>query len=386
MKKVLLIMPTFCHGGTVRSAISLMKHYDKTRYKIDVFCLQRYGELESYFKDYNIIDQNIELASYIGLSKIYKKLNFGNKIKAMYYYIKRKLFGVKKEKLFKKIARKIVKNKNYDCVIAFQEGMVTEFVTYIPVERKIAWIMCDYARYLTLVNRDEANIYNKYNDIVCVSKTTADSFIKCIPSVKDKVHPIYVMLDNEKIINSSKVQIEDIKFDTSKFTIVSIGRMDPVKQFSKIPLIANELKEKELQFKWYIIGDGGDEKSKVIDEIKKYNLENDVILLGSKENPYYYLNKANLFVCVSESEACPNVINEAKILNKAILTNSFPAAYEFIVSGENGIICDINEMSKYIDKFINDKEFYKKIIDGIKGFTYDNESIIKEIDNLIVGE
>ena len=69
-----------------------------------------------------------------------------------------------------------------------------------------------------------------------------------------------------------------------------------------------------------------------------------------------------------------------------IISNCFPAAYEFITSGENGIICDIFEMANYIEKLINDKDFYNKIIAGINGFIYDNESIIKKIDDLIVGE
>ena len=43
-----------------------------------------------------------------------------------------------------------------------------------------------------------------------------------------------------------------------------------------------------------------------------------------------------MVVSTSVSEACPNVINEAKILHTPIVATNFGSVYEFIEDGVNG--------------------------------------------------
>jgi len=384
MKKILLVLPSFQHGGTVRSARSFVEKNNDEEFEIDVFCMQRVGEFESYFKKCNILNENVELASFISLSVVFSGYSFLKKIVSLFYYFKSKVFGRKKDVIFSKVAKKIAKKKKYDCVLAFQEGLATEFTSYIPIEKKIAWVRCDYSRYYKMVNVDESNIYKKFTSIICVSKYTANKFIEYIPSVKEKVYSIYNLIDFESIINDSKKEITDDRFDNSVFTMVSIGRMDPVKQFTKIPIISKMLVENECEFKWYIIGDGGKEKEEVIKLINDYKLQNYVYLLGAKENPYSYIKKSDLLVCLSSSEACPNVINEAKILHIPILSNTFPTVFEFVINEYNGILCEIEDMHVTIKELINNKNSLNIIKENIKDFVYDNEQIMTDIYNLIL--
>lgn len=386
MKKVLLVLPSFQHGGTVRSARSFVEKNDNKKCTIDVFCLQRIGQFEKYFKKCKILKSEVELECYISLSTVFKNYSFTNKIKALFYYIKRKIFKYSNEFMYNKISKKITKRCKYDCVLAFQEGLATDFARYIPVNNRIAWVRCDYSRYYKMTNIDETEIYMLYNSIVCVSEYTASIFKKYLPRVQNKVYSIHNLIDFESIILDSNKKIVDSNFDNSYFTMISIGRIDPVKQFVLIPDIAYKLKAKGYNFYWYILGDGGKEKDALIDKINELKVNDCVILLGSRENPYPYILKSDLLVCLSSSEACPNVINEAKILHKPIVSNSFPSVYEFIENGNNGLICEINQMFDILENIITNPHIIEKISNNLSNYIYDNKKIMKSIYDLILEE
>lgn len=386
MKKILLILPSFEHGGTVRSARSFVEKNDNTKFEIDVFCLQRTGEFEKYFKKCNILKSKVELETFISLSVVFKNYSFFKKIVSLVYYLKRKILKSTKEKVYSKVANKICKKNKYDCVLAFQEGLATDFARYTPVKNKIAWVRCDYSRYYKMVNVDETAIYSSYNSIVCVSEYTAKIFVDYLPLVKNKVHAIHNIIDFESIILDSKKEIDDTRFDNSCFTMVSIGRIDPVKQFSKIPYIAYELKKCGCIFKWYIVGDGGKEKEEVVNKITELNVSDCVIMLGAKENPYPYIKNSNILVCLSSSEACPNVINEAKILHKPVVSNCFSSVYEFIEHNFNGVICEIDQFPDVLKNIIFNPQIIDNISQNLNDYVYNNKKIMNDIYNLILEE
>lgn len=173
----------------------------------------------------------------------------------------------------------------------------------------------------------------------------------------------------------------DISFDPEYFNIVSIGRLDPVKRMSIIPTIANHLVNKGDKIRWLVIGPkGGTDKeyAELTDGIRKFNLGEHVLYLGMQSNPYPFIKNADLLVNTSISEACPYVINEAKILGTPIVCTDFGSAKEFIDSGSTGLISPIDDMAETIHQYINNAEIRNHIKDNLNGFKYDNESIIEQ--------
>lgn len=57
------------------------------------------------------------------------------------------------------------------------------------------------------------------------------------------------------------------------------------------------------------------------------NVEKTFFLLGSKENPYPYIKKADYFFIFSLKENSSNVLSEAMILNKKILITDTETKY-----------------------------------------------------------
>lgn len=383
MKKILLVLPSFTHGGTIRVAQSLVELIDKNKYDVHICALQHNGDLKSLFKDCFILNENINLSVNISLSSVLKRVSFVKKILAVLFYMFGKVFYRNKHNLYAKVGRKIQKKYNYDVIIAFQEGITTEVVSSFENVRKIAWIHCDYSRYKSLTNKDEFEIYNKFEKIVCVSTFTKKAFDKEIPNLSHKSCAIHNLMDSNYIINKSLETNPNNEELFDCFSIVSVGRMDPVKQFNLIPKIASKIKENGLKFKWFIIGDGGIEKDIIKEEIEKFNLEDTVIMVGALENPYNYMVNSDLLVCLSSSEACPNVINEARILHIPILTNNFGSVNEYVENNFNGIIIENNEMADYIVKLITDNSIIASIKDNINEFVYENDYIIKQICELM---
>ena len=274
-----------------------------------------------------------------------------------------------------------IEKDNYDCVISFQESASLPFVAKFSNPNKITWIHCDYSRIFTN-KMDEYAVFSKYCKIVTVSEYTRVSFCKLLPSLESRVVVIYNIMDSSAIIQKSKEPIDDDRFSIEEFTIISVGRISAVKQFNLIPSIASNLKTRGLAFKWYILGGKHEIEPyrKLMQAISDYSVENEVICLGNKTNPYPYFKVADLLVSTSSSEACPMIFNEAKILNLPVVTNNFGSAHEFIVEGQDGQICSLTVMADVIDNIIHTQRRFNPHI----SIDFDEQYILSQIDKLLI--
>jgi hypothetical protein len=157
-----------------------------------------------------------------------------------------------------------------------------------------------------------------------------------------------------------------------------------VKQFERIPLIAYRIKKLTTKpFFWYIIGSGETEET-IRSEIKKYNLQKTVVLLGAKDNPYPYVRTADLLVCTSSSESFSYVIAEAKVLHTPVLSNQFPVAKE-VVDNMSGWMADLDEFPQLLALIIgNVNGEYDSKKSSIANYQYDNEKSLRAIDSLLL--
>ena len=153
--------------------------------------------------------------------------------------------------------------------------------------------------------------------------------------------------------------------------------------FKNIPSIAAELKKMSVDFKWYIIGSGPDNEVAILkDNILKYNVEDCVILLGAKDNPYPYIAKSNLVALLSVSETFSYVAYEAKILGVPIISTDFGAASE-IVDSNCGVVALKSDFHKEIYNIMTNKELYVGMIDSLKNFQYNNSELLSKIDLIL---
>lgn len=378
---ILFIVPHLGLGGTTTALTSLFNCRLSEHFNFEVFAIMRKNYQTKILVAHDIGLNNLTTAFYGDFSQ------FRIKEKLRYLFLKlmkqSKRFRPRLEKwVIKRVIQEIEHHDQYDVVIGFQEELATRFSSQFTCPRKIAWIHCDYAKTFGK-EVDETDIYNHFEKIVCVSKYTHQSFIGRYPSLAEKTVTIHNLFDAEHIVELSKVAIDDQRFDTSRFTIISLGRVHEVKRFNLIPEIAAQLRKANLDFRWYILGNASipSELKRLTDTIHNFAMDDYVVYLGSKSNPYPYLKAADLLVSTSRSEACPMIFNEAKILHVPILSADFGSAFEFIEQGKDGYITSIADMSQQLIKIATQPNELTSLRKSIS-ITHTNDEIIEQLVQL----
>lgn len=374
MKKILFVRDNIGTGGASSSLVAVY-NYLKEKADIDFFVASYEGE-DVVFKN-KILKKNFLLNAYLGH---FSKHGIATKSVMLVLKLIRHLPTKIKNKfddyLFTSAVKRIEKEKEYDIVVGFMEGTSTRLASYFNCDIKIAWVHCDYDRYLP-ANISEEVLYARFNHIVTVAEYTSEVFRKRYPILADRVLTIYNIINYDFIKQKAKEAIQDSCYDTQSFTIISVGRIDKVKRFSLIPSIAAQLKKNNVLFKWYIIGPirEEDEHKELVNNLSSFDVADCVYYLGEKTNPYPYFSTANLYVCLSYSEACPMVFNEAKAFNLPIVTTDFPSAVEFVRQDQDGMILPLNDLAGGIQKMVENKGYY----DSVKSISSNVDSVSAEI-------
>ena len=158
-----------------------------------------------------------------------------------------------------------------------------------------------------LVNLEQFLLKHTSAELIAVSyavkKDIEDRFnIPC-----EKIHVIHNPLNIERIVPLSLEPVTDIQFNVP--TIITVGRLHAVKsQWHLIRAFAEFRKNNPSQL---LICGEGEEMSYLLDLVKNLEIEDSVMFLGWKDNPYKYMSKSSVFVQSSLSEALPNVLVEA---------------------------------------------------------------------------
>lgn len=193
---------------------------------------------------------------------------------------------------------------------------------------------------------------------------------------KSKV--FYNYLDEEEIQSLARQEVE---IDRECLNIVTVARISYEKGIDLALESAKRLKEKGISFKWYVCGDGvlyGEIKKQVSSE----RLDDCFILLGEKNNPYPYIKKCDIYVQPSRTEGFCTTTNEAKVLNKVIVTTDVGGMREQFVDRKTALITNINSQAIYeaIMELINSPKFANEIRENLSNTEINfNTSTIHEI-------
>ena len=129
-------------------------------------------------------------------------------------------------------------------------------------------------------------------------------------------------------------------WDPSKVHIVSVGRLEYLKGMDIAAKTALILKKNGCDFVWHIYGRGLMQEE-ISQYVKQNNLSDCFILEGQRSNPYPYMKKADIIVQPSRREGKSLVLDEAKILGKAIIVTNYPSVIDQITDRKTGIIVEI---------------------------------------------
>lgn len=393
MKDIIIIHSNMEIGGAETSLLGLLNSLDYSKYRVDLFLLNPKGELMKMIpKTVNILKtpkcyENLNLPIknvfkngqiFIAVSRIMAKLfayNFqkGEVNKNIGYTIKEY-----SHKYAVKFLPKI--KKKYDLGISFIDPHYI-LGEKINAEVKLGWMHTDFNE-ISIDKNEDLKMWNQCDYIVCVSEACKEAFNKKHPELKEKT----IVIENILPSNFVKIQSEKIKVNNemikneNEVNLCSVGRFSEAKNFDNIAEIFQYIERYGEKVKWYIIGYGNDEE-KIRKSINEKHIEDKVIILGKKENPYPYIKFCDIYVQPSRYEGKAVTVREAQILNKPVIITNFSTAKSQLKDGYDGVIVPIDNegCAKGIVQLIRDKSKQQELIENTKKNDYSN---MKEIEKI----
>lgn len=349
MKHTILIFSQAMElGGVERSLLGLLDSIDYDCYDIDLFLMRHSGELMPYLnpkaKLLPEIPQYASLAvpmasllksGQIGVlcgrlkgklaAKRFNKQHPGSKpsVTALTYSHKYTLFAMPQ-----------ITEKTYDLAISF---LTPHYFARERVKAKkyAAWIHTDYTA-LSFDRSAELAMWNGYNAICGVSEQASRSFQIAFPELSDQVQTIENILPKELTTKQAKQPQTDMPSDGA-IKLLSVGRFCNAKNFDNVPDICRRLVEAGLNVKWYLIGYGGDEPL-IRQKVAEARMQERVIILGKKDNPYPYMRACDLYVQPSRYEGKAVTVREAQLLGKPVVITNYATSASQLEDGVDGVI------------------------------------------------
>ncbi len=279
----------------------------------------------------------------------------------------------------KKWVKEYFSKNKFDKIIDFDMSL-SKYVQEVgqPV---IAWV------HFTLKGRKKKRIelfrrkLRYYEYLVTICEDMKNEAIEIYPEAKDKIVRIYNPMDFE-VIRKKSEDVSDLTENEKNLLndkyFVGVSRLVAGKNRVAMVEIYSELKKKGIEEKLYILGDGPD-KENIESKIKELNLEDDVLLIGQKKNPFPWMKNAKLFLHTSMGEGLPTVFIESMVVGTPVIAYDCPTGpREILDDGRAGGLIKLNDKVAFENKVIeilNSRDSENNIIENmnkkIEEFTYE---------------
>ena len=320
-------------GGIEKSLVNLVNKIDKDKYRVTIILEEKEGELLEKL-DKSIVVKEFKVSN--NRNKIFRKV----------------------VNLLRRCTYSIFNYHTYDfsCCYATYSYSGNK-ITRISSLNNSIYIHSDYSYiYPDLEDFrrffDTRAIYD-FKTIFFVSNESRHKFTKIYPGLKDKCLVFNNFIDVLEIESLSNEKISLTK-PRGKNLFVFVGRLDDVsKKLGRAFKLVSSLDKVML----WVVGDGPS-KDDYIKEVKKLGIEDKVMFVGSKINPYPYIKKADYLILTSNYEGFPVVYLEGLALKKKLIT-TIKVSDDVIKIGKNyGEVIPTNEkkMLEQVREILNSKD------------------------------
>ena len=341
-------MPSMFIGGAERSLLGLLDAIDYTQYDVSLFLYRHEGEFLAYIpdqvnllppmKEYGTFDVPIRSLLFsrrwrFGLARLISKVALkthclisGEKkgVWMSMQYTARYLLPLLPEI-----------PGEYDLGVMFL-GVADPLLHKVKAKKKVTWCHTDYDTLCPNKEMDRKT-YAAVDHVVFVSDACREKMTRLYPALTDKTRVIENILGEKLLLQQAEVPVKDMPHLDDGYRLLSIGRFSEAKNFDNVPNICKSLLDAGLNVNWYLIGYGGDEEL-IRQKILEAGMEEHVILLGKKENPYPYIKACDLYVQPSRYEGKCVTVREAQTLGKPVVITRYATSASQLEEGVDGVI------------------------------------------------
>lgn len=438
-KKILILSHAMEIGGAERALLGLLEQLDTARYDVDLFLLRHRGELLPLIPEkirllpevpaYSVLARPMTQTLKEGHIRLTAARLRGRR--AAEKYVQAHDLGENdvaieySHKFTKDLMPPIQPDTEYDLAISFltPHYFVAEKVC---AKRKAAWIHTDYSTVQVDADSQE-KMWSPYDYIVSISEEVTKSFVGVFPSLRERIVLIENILPVSLIRRQAgepvgadfagapaagqtagtdlstvpqaegtyqpadpRAEGKDLPAagcgESRTWKILSIGRFSPPKNFDNVPDICSRILTEGISVRWYLIGYGGDEEL-IRRRIKEAGMEEHVILLGKKENPYPYIRACDLYAQPSRYEGKSVCVREAQLLGKPVVITDYPTAKSQLEDGADGVIVPLDNAgcAKGIAALLKDPARMVQLAHTCRQRDYTNGDQVKKVYRLIEG-
>lgn len=397
MKSVIIISHALEIGGAERALLGLLESFDYSKYDVSLFLMRHEGDL------FNLLPDKVhllpEIKEYTGLAV------------PMTSIVKRRLFGVAAGRIIAKIKAKkhvkshnlksdngveleyshkytvkvmpVISDKEYDLAISFLTPHYFA-AEKVKAKKKIAWIHTDYST-VDIDVKSEERMWSKYDHIISISDDCTKGFLSKFPNLESKILPVGNIISPDFIHKQAEMEVVSDEMNYSEgLKLLSVGRFSTAKNFDNVPDICRRIVENGINVKWFLIGYGGDEEL-IKSKIKEAGMENHVIILGKKSNPYPYIKNCDVYVQPSRYEGKCVAVREAQILGKSVIITNYATASSQLKDGFDGVIVplDNEECAEAIADLIKTPEKLTLLAANCAKTDYSNSQELEKIYHIL---
>ena len=275
---------------------------------------------------------------------------------------------------YAKNVRNIIRENSIDIVISVGVSLLSIADTIAAKKENCKCVTWEHFNYFYNREKFLAKKINKIAKKYAVTKSDA----LVVLTEKDKKN----YMDNMNIKNTIQtiynpfiIVENDKKYKSNSNIILSSGRLTEQKGFDFLIKIAKIIHEKNIDFKWIVLGEGP-KRAELEAEVKENNLTDIVEFVGRVKNTGDFYEKAKIFAMTSRYEGLPLVLLEAKSYKLPLVSfdcNCGPS--ELIENNINGNLIpegDFNGFANCIINLLNDnlkcEKYSSNALNGMEPF------------------
>lgn len=307
-KKVLFIMPRLTIGGAQKVVSILLKHLDRSKFDLVLCILEARGEYMAELPaDIQLIDLQTQRVShaFFKLLKVIKE--------------------IRPDVVFSALS-------HLNMMVALCIPFVSKKIVFIARETNIPSLNNRQNKFSWLFDILHRRLYSRYFKIICQSRDMQEDLIRNfhIPVQRLCIIPNPVESDRNRFLAQSGERL----FNTAKVNLLAAGKLKYQKGFDLLLQAVAELNDD--RFHLTLLGKG-ELESALKKQAADLGIAQQVDFIGEVQNPFPYLQQADIFILSSRFEGFPNVVLEALSVGTPVITFDCKGGIsEIVVDGING--------------------------------------------------
>jgi len=367
-RRILIIMDSMSGGGAERVLLTLLGRLDAARFDITLLLINGTGVYMP------------QIPAWVRVLVMYRHPG------SPAYRLATHWRGIR-DRLRLARARRLLGDGRFDVTVSFMEGAPARLHQQLldRAPRNIAWIHTDLHRGrwydFWLTRRDEENYLRQIDRVVFVSEDARQAFTDEF-TVDTPLSVILNPVDTEAIRRQAA---DGGATRDERFTIVTIGRLMPIKRQRRLVEAARILKERGHRFAVKIVGTGLLE-AELRTAVAEAGVTDCVEFTGFMPNPFPTLAAADVFCLTSDVEGYPMVVAEALALGVPVVSTPVTGVKEMLAGG-GGILTDFTaeSLADALEHLMTHPDELARLRDGAAaaGARFDLDGIIASVEALL---